>query len=459
MFNKYIHNELERNLGAVYDPSRIRYCLTVPAMWNDLAKATMREAAIIAGIVDRIDHPDRLLLTSEPEAAALYCEKRTNQFQLTHGQRFMICDAGGGTVDLIVFEINESDGVKSLKEVTKGSGSSCGSTFLDKNMKEYIERRFNNSRIDEQAIEYLMKQFINTIKPGWDNDEDDFFNLPAGINLEGMDQEAVGIVDGKLRVPVEDMRREIFEPVVLKVLELIAGQIKQTEVSLSAIFLVGGFGQSRYLHKRIQGNFQKKASSIAVPSRGELAVVRGAVMFGLNPRAVTHRTSRRTYGLKTYKPFDPTVDPDNKKVLLPDGRTFCRDGFCVYVNKGDIIASDACISHTFQVFYPNDTESDLYAYDGDDAAPRYVTHPGVRKVALFPIKIPQFDGVEYGEKVNIKINMYFGQTEIHIETVIKDRVFMGTSAFEAHEVQKFQAAPITQFHDEDYPPPPAYDYL
>ncbi|KAI9006601.1 hypothetical protein CLU79DRAFT_779901 [Phycomyces nitens] len=454
-FHEYVQDELKRTLGAVYDHSRMKYCLTVPAMWNDHAKAIMREAAIIAGIVNRLDHPDRLLLTSEPEAAALYCEKKSDQFQLGGGQRFMICDAGGGTVDLIVFEIEDSNGSKSLREVTKGSGSSCGSTFLDRRMKDYINRRFTGSnKLKDQAMDYLMKHFINTVKPGWENEEDEFFTLPGGINFEGMDLEASGIIDGKLHIPLEDIRKEIFEPVILQVIELISGQIKQSEKGLSAIFLVGGFGQCKYLHKRVQGVFQKKVESIVVPSRGELAVVRGAVMFGMNPRVVTHRTSRRTYGLRSYKKFDPAIDPENKKVLLPDGRVFCRDGFCVYVNKGDIIESDTCISHAFHVFYPNDTESDLYAYDGDDTVPIYVTQPGVRKVALFPIKMPKFDNVEYGEKIKVNINMYFGQTEIHIETVIKDRVFMCTSAFDAHEIQKYLASSPVRTSEESSPPPP-----
>ena len=79
-------------------------------MWSDHAKAAMREAAIRAGLVQRGDHPERLMLISEPEAAALYCEKKSEQFNLVHGQRFMICDAGGGTVDLIVFEIDQQTG-------------------------------------------------------------------------------------------------------------------------------------------------------------------------------------------------------------------------------------------------------------------------------------------------------------------------------------------------------------
>lgn len=69
-------------------------------MWSDRAKATMREAAIKAGLIEENDHRDRLMLISEPEAAALYCEKKCEQFDLRHGDKFMICDAGGKTLSI-----------------------------------------------------------------------------------------------------------------------------------------------------------------------------------------------------------------------------------------------------------------------------------------------------------------------------------------------------------------------
>lgn len=112
VFHQHVCSELQKTFASNYTQEHYRYCLTVPAMWSDRAKSTMREAAIRAGLIQRTDHPDRLMLISEPEAAALYCEKKSEQFNLSHGQRFMICDAGGGTVDLIVFEIDQPEGGK-----------------------------------------------------------------------------------------------------------------------------------------------------------------------------------------------------------------------------------------------------------------------------------------------------------------------------------------------------------
>lgn len=86
---------MSRGIAREFKQDSFRYCLTVPAMWSDRAKALMREAAVIAGLVKENDHRDRLMLISEPEAAAIYCEKKCEQFNLKSGDRFMICDAGG----------------------------------------------------------------------------------------------------------------------------------------------------------------------------------------------------------------------------------------------------------------------------------------------------------------------------------------------------------------------------
>lgn len=64
-------------------------------MWSDRSKQAMRMAAIESGIIDKDDHPDRLMLISEPEAAAIYCEQTSDQFDMKDGDEFMICDAGG----------------------------------------------------------------------------------------------------------------------------------------------------------------------------------------------------------------------------------------------------------------------------------------------------------------------------------------------------------------------------
>ena len=92
---KYVTEKiLPSHYGKTYLHSqRISYALTVPAIWSDKAKELTRQAAMQAGI-----SANNLVLISEPEDAALYCATMCTEVDLKDGDRFLVCDAGGGTV-------------------------------------------------------------------------------------------------------------------------------------------------------------------------------------------------------------------------------------------------------------------------------------------------------------------------------------------------------------------------
>lgn len=92
---QYVLNEtLPSRFGPQFlQNQQISYVITVPAIWSDKAKELTRQAAIAAGISRR-----KLMLITEPEAAALFCATLCKEVDLREGDRFLICDAGGGTV-------------------------------------------------------------------------------------------------------------------------------------------------------------------------------------------------------------------------------------------------------------------------------------------------------------------------------------------------------------------------
>ncbi len=79
----------------------VKAILTVPAIWSEAAKSRTLRIAKKAGI------PDNVSLVSEPEAAALAIlrERKEEGEALQAGDCFVVCDAGGGTVDLISYKI------------------------------------------------------------------------------------------------------------------------------------------------------------------------------------------------------------------------------------------------------------------------------------------------------------------------------------------------------------------
>ena len=63
-----------------------------------------------------------------------------------------------------------------------------------------------------------------------------------------------GVVKNRLTLSIDDLNG-IFEPVISEVVKLIRGQIRQTSKDVKLILLVGGFGSSFYLRKRVQEEF------------------------------------------------------------------------------------------------------------------------------------------------------------------------------------------------------------
>ena len=95
---RVVHHLTKEVLPSRYGESflqnqQISYVITVPAIWSDKAKDLTRQAAIAAGIPRK-----KLTLITEPEAAALFCASLCQEVDLKEGDRFLICDAGGGTV-------------------------------------------------------------------------------------------------------------------------------------------------------------------------------------------------------------------------------------------------------------------------------------------------------------------------------------------------------------------------
>ena len=405
VLHQYVLEDVTRGFAKNYDPSSFRYCLTVPAMWSDSAKHAMRKAAIKAGLISAKDPEDRLILISEPEAAALYCEKMCEQVNLNKGDRMMICDAGGGTVDLIVFEVEEDSTKtnKKLKEITKGIGESCGSVFLDHNFEALIKEKLGEQAVNLPAAakNNLMDQFIDNMKPEFDGLDDQYLNIPVSIDLDKINADESCLDEGTLALRAEELKEKVFEPVVQRVLALLEKQFNDVpDKRVSCIFLVGGFGSSNYLFQRVQETFEDRVKQILCPPRAAMAVVRGAVYFGLNPRIITSRVSRRTYGINAGLPFDEFQDPEGSRVVRPDGSVRCTSRFLTFVKKGDELPVDHVIKEKMFVYYGTIKATDvmLYATD-DDQEPRYFDEKGVKQITAISVPIPTLPNVSHGERI------------------------------------------------------------
>ena len=220
-----MRNQLQKTLGEVFnrEERNIRYFLTVPAIWNDAGKAATRAAAIQAGFL-RDENDNRLTLITEPEAAAMFCSK-TGLLNLKIRDAVLIVDCGGGTVDLIAYEVEEETPF-TVAECTAGSGDSCGSTALNRNFSNILRAKIrkmklpDGSRTAGKVYAKCIMDFENRIKADFRNNGQKWA-VDVGIEAEFPD---AGIEEGYMTFTNEEIL-QCFEPVVNRILELVRNQI------------------------------------------------------------------------------------------------------------------------------------------------------------------------------------------------------------------------------------------
>ena len=103
-----------------------------------MAQAKTRACAKAAGL----GKGTALHIVSEPEAAALYALDAMDPHDLKVGNTFVLCDAGGGTVDLITYTVSSLKPILRLREAAPGTGSMCGASFLNRKFQEFMESKF-----------------------------------------------------------------------------------------------------------------------------------------------------------------------------------------------------------------------------------------------------------------------------------------------------------------------------
>ncbi|OCH88943.1 actin-like ATPase domain-containing protein [Obba rivulosa] len=357
----YAKQQITREINAVADLDTADVWLTVPAAWDAMGCQMMRDAAISAGLVRSAragDHEwrERLRIISEPEAAAVHCARLTEVHKLKPNQNFMICDAGGGTVDLAVYKIIGMLSNLEIAEMCARSGANCGSLFLDLRFKELISTLLADHpvHLDAASLANFMENFSETDKLTYmgEHDDDKMFHFTC-FNVEDPDDPSVGLINGEVAIPGMLLRREVFDPVVNEVLELIEAQTRKIDQKLDALLLVGGFSGSEYLFRRVQERFASRIKVIARPSDCDTATVRGAAQYGLARRSlVSSVIAPQSYMMKVKLPAEPEDWLKRPAYIRENdaGVSICENRLQYLVAKGAILRKGQRIKTKFCKF-------------------------------------------------------------------------------------------------------------
>ncbi|WP_031512013.1 Hsp70 family protein [Streptomyces sp. NRRL F-5123] len=460
----------EEMSGSGVLPHQVRWCLTVPAIWDEHDKQLMREAAVTAGFPD---DEERLLLAYEPEAAAITAylslalaidgTGQTDRVPLMKaGTRFMVVDCGGGTVDITAYE-SLKDGTILLAEIGAVCGGRLGSEFLDHAFRtELLADRLGADLVSRLATTHPDE--LQRMVEQWERHKvDDLVTVSDGTTGE------LRLADSSyLRVEVpgtvwellgEDHRQQLtaasgrryrleftaaevqgvydglVDPILAQIDKQLAAMARTPAKAPDAggapqeyLLLVGGFSGSSYLRERIHRRFGDRIR-ILRPARHDCAVLDGAVHYAYDPGMIASHQARFTYGVALCQPWEEQDGAERRGVV--NGQALCGNRFQIAVVRGQTVEVGEYVEvPDLRPVDRRSTQVELEFYRTRDTAPRYTDDTGCQQAGTLMVPVPRHFRRRSSQDC-FTLRMYFGDTQIRVE-MRDDRtgeITRGTVAF------------------------------
>ncbi|EHY53392.1 hypothetical protein HRR83_003599 [Exophiala dermatitidis] len=385
---------LEKELSpTVFNAMPMDCWITMPAIWSDRAQAATRAAALGAGFGSRKD--DQVHMITEPEAAALYALKPylgSNAIDpLRSGEHILVCDCGGGTVDLVTYEVLATEPL-AHKEKCRGAGAKCGSTSVDRRFTEWMTLKFGAAftslDLKKRGPGSLFMQAFESAKRHFGHRD----SSHIWYEIEPLDMEleapSVNYDEDEQCVKIPRLvMKAFFDPAVDALTGLIKDQASQLENSCGAkidrFILVGGFGDSPYLNSRLkEWCDEKRIRRFTCPSDCQAAIVMGAALRGLEGIRPTSIIAKRHYGWSMSMRFREGIDDEaNAYLSIFDDEKRCRGRMHWAVEKGEAMDTSFKVEKRVKhsTFDPDNGVSTLKLYSCPlDVPPERNDHFSIR---------------------------------------------------------------------------------
>ncbi|THY00796.1 actin-like ATPase domain-containing protein [Aureobasidium pullulans] len=353
---EHVLQQIEQRFGEeMCSTTKIEYILTVPAVWSDAAKDATMKAAEIAGMNEH----DNLSMITEPEAAALCALKTVAGVNTGDNDVWIIADLGGGTQDLISYEI-KSVSPFLIEEAVEGDGDVCGSALINMRFQAYVKSRMGPKPLERyieknpRAWAGCLKHFEERTKRDFDPERfpDKEYPIPLWHAADDPDAD---ISDSHIVLSTVDLT-EIFRPVIQSALLLVGNQYEaliEKGKRPRGLILVGGFSRSKHLFQSLKNNYAAIEPDFEVirPPHAWSAVAIGAVIHRLEgAKTVKSRIARRHYGVLTRAYWKAGEYSEASKTWCADeGAWYADDVVKWYVTKGQSMLTGNPISMPFYV--------------------------------------------------------------------------------------------------------------
>ena len=336
----------------------------------------------------------------------------------------------GGTVDVTVHEVLQEN---RLRELHAATGGNWGGIEVNKAFCNFVSQLTGPENFQtfsaENKAEYLEQlQDFETKKYAAKPNSTSLVRIkiqPALFSILYANQSNFAKVEGEIKIARDKLTieaehfRSFFEKPVKDIINHIEELVEIVPGKLDTILLVGGFAESPILQKAVKDRFSAWFNVIT-PQDASTCVLKGAVLYGLNPVSVAYRRSRYTYGVSTSMHFQEGVHPLERK---SDGakEAFCDDIFDVHVKINEEVPTNKAV--TERTYYPITNDDKLLhitLYRSSKEDPKFVDEQDCKPVGTMEIKIDTSVG-KTSRNRPVKVKMIFGGSDIKVLAQQNDR--------------------------------------
>lgn len=419
---------------------QVRWVLTVPAIWKEAAKATMRRAARQGGLI-RNETSNRLVLALEPECAALDCHESLDKSLLKAGTRYLVVDCGGGTLDTAAFEVQRGKPDLQLHAALPPRGGHWGSTCIDAKFLEFVRELLGNPAC-MRGNTFAVFDLLTSV---WEDRKVNFGigvlrkpDARVAINLNpvlqamdnpprlcdavqrymarhpGVQLKALG--SSQLRIPASFMNA-FYHDVLSGIGTHVCLLLDEME-RVDYVVLVGGFGCCSFVQDVVRNQAEAAGAKFLTPSKPWASIVVGAVRFGISPRPITSRRASSTYGtaasmsLSRFRAKHGPVDVGHRKFWHEEKKeAYVRNVFSAFVNAHDEVSVGQRVQHTYLPLKTHSSSVSFAILTSPQPDVVFSDEPNVQQLATLTVN------VEEGRRTAdnpIETQITFGGTELEI---------------------------------------------
>ena len=239
-----------------------------------------------------------------------------------------------------------------------------------------------------------------------------YMEMHAGKKIERVLKAAEGVSFSSDMISIKpEIAKNFFEQTIHDIANHVECLLREEKLNdLKYILMVGGFSKCEVLQQTIREKFERNGIKVLIPSEAQLAIIKGAVLFGHQPTEISKRILKLSYGYSVDPEFVDGYHDSSRIFLHDNGKYYCRSVFEYVATKGTVVSEgesfqSKCTSKgnknlRIQLFVTNEPKG---------TKPKYIDDSDVTKVGKLAIKsdAPSVFAVSFE----------FGGTEIQVKTI------------------------------------------